>query len=172
MLTKVRPQAHECNDYFKRYVRQVESDDFLQVLKDEQTATTAFLQNLTLDQWDYAYAPDKWTIKEVFIHLIDTERIFAYRALCIARNDKTPLPGFEQDDYIPFANAATRSPESIIAEYNTVRAASIELFQSFDEAALQRIGTASDHSISTLAIGFIIAGHEQHHMRILRERYL
>ncbi len=167
-----RPLPKESDDYFKKYIGQVAGDDFLRVLEDQQADTHALLRTLPPEKWEYAYAPAKWTLKEVMIHLIDAERIFAYRALRIARNDKTPLPGFEQNDYIPYAHAASRSPESILAEYEAVRRASIELFKSFDEDALKRMGTASEKPFSVRALGFTIAGHEHHHLQVIREKYI
>ena len=106
------------------------------------------------------------------LHIIDTERVFAYRAMRVARNDKTPMPGFEQDDYVPNSNASQRSASSVIEEYAALRNSTIQLFQNFSEDQLNRIGTASGFPISTLALGFILAGHEAHHMRIIREKYL
>ncbi|MEM8907585.1 MAG: DinB family protein, partial [Bacteroidota bacterium] len=122
-----RPQPHESSDYYKNYIRQVEGQDILSTLKHLQSQTEAFFQSIPTDKWTYAYAPGKWTIKELVIHLLDTERIMAYRALRIARNDQTPMPGFEQDDYVPQAFADKRSVASLIEEYRTVRAASITL---------------------------------------------
>ncbi len=171
-MTLKRPEAHESNDYFKRYINQVESDDALKVLHDLKSDTLTFLKNLTAEKWNYRYAEGKWSIKEVFLHLIDTERIFAYRALRVSRNDKTPLPGFEQDDYLPYNYPEQRSPESIIEEYAAVRDATITLFKSLNDEALGFLGTASNGPISPRAILFITAGHEIHHMKIIEERYL
>ena len=101
-----------------------------------------------------------------------TERVFTYRAMRVARNDQTPLPGFEQDDYVPNSDASNRSAKSIIEEYKALRNSTIQLFQNFSQEQLDRRGTASGHPISTLALGFITAGHEVHHMKIIKERYL
>lgn len=120
----------------------------------------------------FAYAEGKWTLAEAIVHIIDTERIFQYRSLRIARNDKTPLPGFDQDDYVPQSNASGRSTTSLIEEYKAVRDATITLFSSFDEEAMLRIGIASDSKMSTRALGFIISGHQAHHVKIIKERYL
>lgn len=169
--TARRPLPGESPDYYLTYIKQVSQDDFLQVLKDNAVEFISFLSNIAEDKWDYRYAPDKWTVKEVILHLIDTERIMAYRALRIARNDKTPLPGFEQDDYIPYCNAHSRSPESVISEYEAVRQASIQLFQYLDDSHLESLGTASGNSFTPRALGFVIAGHQVHHVRVLEERY-
>lgn len=167
-----RPAPHEAAKFFFRYIQQVPEDDFLKVLRENATHIPAFLSKLTAAQWDHRYAPGKWSIKEMMVHVIDSERIFTYRALCIARGDQTPLPGFEQNDYVPLSKATERSPESIIREYQAVRNATIELFTHFDDEMLSQIGRASGMPVSALALGFIVAGHELHHLNILKERYL
>jgi uncharacterized damage-inducible protein DinB len=171
-MTHRRPDDHESHDYFKLYINQVTSDDFLQVLENNLETTVAFLENIPAEKWDYRYAEGKWSIKEAFIHVLDTERIFAYRALRLARNDRTPMPGFNQDDYIAHYNVDERSPFSIIEEYKAVRKATLSQFSHFTDEMLDQIGTASGHAVSTRALGFMIAGHEIHHLRITRERYL
>ncbi len=170
--TAKRPQAHECADFYKRYIQQVEGDDVWQVLKDAKGTTATFLKNIPDEKWDFRYAPGKWSLKELLLHLIDTERIFCCRALRIARNDKTPVPGFDQDDYIPFCGSANRSPQSIIEEYEAVRQSTILLFENLDEEAFSRMGTASNCPLSTRAAAFIIAGHEAHHVKVVRAKYL
>ena len=121
---------------------------------------------------EFRYAEGKWTIKDIILHLIDAERIFAYRALRIARNDKTALPGFEENDYVVAANANNRGYESLLAEYETVRNVSISLFETFTSEELLRLGTASNNSVSVRAIGYIMLGHELHHKNVILERYL
>ena len=167
-----RPAVQESGDYFKGYINQVEGEDIMQILTDLKVQTSQLLENLSTEKWDFAYAPGKWTIKEMIVHLIDAERVFSYRALRFARNDQTPLPGFDQDDYTPESRAHQRSIDSIIREYKSVRDASLSLFESLDEKAWKNIGTASNSPFSPLALAFVIAGHEIHHMKILRERYL
>ncbi len=166
-----RPAAEEFNPYYEGYIGQVKGNDFLDQLRTQQEATTNFLQNIDSTQWNYRYESGKWTVKEVVIHLIDTERIFAYRALRIARGDKTPIPGFDENKYVPAANAAARSSASIINEYQMVRNATISLFENLDQSAYSNMGTASDSPLSTLAAAYIIAGHELHHLKVLQERY-
>lgn len=119
----------------------------------------------------YRYAPGKWNIKEILVHIIDTERIFAYRALRIARNDKTPLPGYEQDDYVPASNASERMIDDIIEEYAAVRKSTLTLFQSFREDDFVKTGIANNHPVSVRALAYQIAGHELHHLSIIKERY-
>jgi uncharacterized damage-inducible protein DinB len=167
-----RPSPHEAANFYFRYIQMVPGDDFLKVLRENATHTPAFLSNLTSAQWNHRYAPGKWSIKELMVHVIDSERIFTYRALCIARGDQSPLPGFEQNDYVPLSKATERSADSIIREYQAVRNATVELFTHFDDEMLARMGTASGMPVSALALGFIVAGHELHHLSILKERYL
>ena len=168
----IRPQVGDCNPYFFTYIDKVESSDILPTLHSVFEETLAFLQDIPADKWDYAYAPGKWTIKEAILHIIDTERIMAYRALRIARNDKTALPGFEQDDYVPYSNANERSPESLLEEWKAVRAATVQQFKYYTPDMWKRTGTASGHQATPLAFAYIIAGHELHHLWIIRDRYL
>ncbi|MCR9290493.1 MAG: DinB family protein [Bacteroidetes bacterium] len=170
--TKKRPEANEYWDYYQTYTNKVEGNDALKTLTDAKSKTIAFLKNLSEKQWNYRYTDNKWSIKEVLLHIIDTERIFAYRALRIARNDKTPLMGFEQDDYIQYNYADNRSSESIIEEYESVRNATLTLFQSMNDESLAFSGTASENPATARALMFIMAGHEIHHLNILKERYL
>jgi uncharacterized damage-inducible protein DinB len=121
---------------------------------------------------DYRYATDKWSVRELLCHVIDAERIFAYRALRFARNDSTPLAGFEEKDYAPQANAAGRSLKKIADEMAHLRISTIELFDSFTPEMLTRKGTANGNELSVVLLGFIIAGHETHHRKIMMERYL
>lgn len=166
-----RPHDEEMEGYFLRYANLVEESDIIAVLKAGKKTARKLMFSLSLAQWDYRYAEDKWSIKEVWLHVIDTERIFAYRALRFGRGDQTPLPGFEQNDYIEPSKAGERSIASIIHEYETVRDATITLFDYMPEEALDRIGTASGNKISARAFAFIIAGHERHHLKGLRENY-
>lgn len=132
----------------------------------------AFFEALPKEKLDYRYQPEKWSVKDILLHLIDCERIFQYRALRIARKDKTPLPGFEENKYTREANASTRSLESLINEYKTVRYATFSLFENFTAEHLTLVGNASGNDVSVRAIGKIILGHELHHIKIIKERYL
>lgn len=167
---KVRPSQEEYHPYFDTYVSKVKGTDFLEALKSD-TALIKY-QSLSAAQWDYAYAPGKWNLKEVLMHVMDTERIFAYRALRISRADKQPLQGFEQDDYVPYYEVASRTGESLVEEYKATRQATLAMFQHFSDQQLSRMGTASGNTISVRALGFMIAGHEIHHLQLLEERYL
>ncbi len=172
MVTFRRPDPEECNSYFQTYIQKVEGENYLQTLIDAGDSAVEMMKNLPPEKWYYRYEEGKWNISEVFLHIIDTERIFAYRALRIARNDKTPLAGFEQDNYIPYLGVESRPPSSIIAEYEAVRNSTIQLFKYFDDSMLSRVGISSNNAITPRAIGFILAGHEIHHLQIIKERYL
>ena len=130
------------------------------------------MSNLPEEKEEYRYSEGKWTIKELMQHSIDTERIFNYRALRFARNDQTALQGFEQDTFNDVANANSRSFQEILYEFYLLRMSTIAMYQSFDEEALKRIGTASESPMSVRALGYLTAGHLQHHLRIFQERYL
>ncbi len=163
-----RPAAAEHLPYYGRYVEQVEGDDLMVALRRSPLA--ALLREADPARATFAYAPGKWTLAGVGQHVIDTERIFAYRALRIARGDATPLPGFDQDAVA--ATAPQRPLADLADEVDAVRAATVALFASLPAEALTRVGTASGGPLSARAAGWIIAGHEQHHARIVRERYL
>ena len=172
IMTLKRPAEHESNAYFKRYINQVTGDDFLTVLENLAVSTPAMMEGWTPSQWEHRYAPGKWSAKEALMHMMDTERIFCYRALRIARNDLTPLLGFEQDDYVPYYAAEQRTAESLLDEFRAIRQATITLFRNFTDEMMDRIGTASGNPISVRALGFMIAGHELHHLQIFKEKYL
>ncbi|MFK7809717.1 MAG: DinB family protein [Saprospiraceae bacterium] len=171
--TNRRPIAlTEVADYYQTYISKVQKDDFLEVLKDNTPKVLSFFGNLSEEQWLFRYAPSKWSIKEVAMHIIDTERIMAYRALRIARGDQTPMAGYEQDDYVPLSKADERTSESILKEYEAVRQSSIQLFEYFDDNHLDTIGMASGCPFTPRALGFILAGHETHHVGVVERIYL
>ena len=166
-----RPESSEYNPYYKTYIGKVKGDNFVQNLKEQKFETSAMLSKISDEKWNHKYAPAKWSVKEVMIHIMDTERIFAYRALRVARNDQTPMPGFEQNDYVPFCYATQRSGSSIMAEYEAVRNSTVALFENLREEDWGRLGEASGSPVSALALGYMIAGHEIHHIQLLHERY-
>lgn len=172
MPTITRPTESEYDIYFHRYTTAVPEEDVFPVLEQALGETVSFFENIASDRWEYRYAPGKWSLKESIIHMLDTERIFAYRALRIARNDQTPLMGFEQDDYVPYYHADRRTPESIISEYKAVRTASLEFFRYLTQEDLNRTGTSGNRPISVRALAYLIAGHERHHIQLTKERYL
>ena len=158
--------------FYKNYVKHVEESDILQALRVSGHRTQELVHAIKPEKADFRYGEGKWSVREVLCHMIDAERIFAYRALRFARNDKTNLSGFEENDYAPQANASNRSLNKIADEMAHLRTASIDMFEGFSVEMLTRKGTANNNELSVAAIGFIIAGHEMHHVSILKERYL
>lgn len=158
--------------FLKNYVKQVEESDHLQALRVSGHRMLELVYTIKEEQQDHRYAENKWSIREVLCHMIDAERIFAYRALRFARNDKTPLPGWEENNYAPIANANNRSLKQIADEMRHVRLSTIDLFEGFTEEMLIHRGTANGNEMSVVTLGFVIAGHETHHRKILTERYL
>lgn len=156
--------------FFDRYIHMNEDIDVLEALKKQSMPDNAEISLLT-ELGDFRYAPDKWTVKDVLQHIIDTERIQSYRAMCIARNDKNIFPGFDEQLYGETAMAVRRSVASLVDEFATVRRSTIQLFEHFDEEMLLRGGTCFQVKISVLALGFVMAGHQMHHFNILEERY-
>ncbi len=165
-----RPEKSEYNPYFERYIAAVGEKGAISALRG--TDFLVLISGLSEQQWNYRYAPEKWSVKEVLVHIMDTERIFAYRLLRISRNDSTPLAGFEQDGYIENADVENRSVSSLLTEYKAVRAATLSLLESLDVPALSRIGTASGAGVSARSLAYMIAGHEIHHHQIINEKYL
>ncbi|MDP1677470.1 MAG: DinB family protein [Bacteroidota bacterium] len=173
MIKIEKPKSGEYDPYAIMYIKLLPDDGrVLHHLKNNFTKTKRFISSLPKKKLTYRYSKDKWTIKEILVHIIDDERIYAYRALRIARGDKTPLPGFEQNDYVPFSKANERTLANIFTEYETVRNATLSLFNSFNKEDLVRTGTANDHMVSVRALIYHLAGHELHHMNIIKERYL
>ncbi|MBA9075131.1 putative damage-inducible protein DinB [Flavobacterium gossypii] len=158
--------------YYATYISKVEEADLVEELEISVHEFIKFVQNIPLDKYDYSYAEGKWTIKDIIQHLMDSERIFAYRALRIARNDKTPLASFEENEYAAIAGANQRSIRDLLTELSIVRQSTIALFKTFSEDVLKRIGVASGYDVSVRALGVIIIGHQKHHQRIFMERYL
>jgi hypothetical protein len=167
-----RPGADEHAPYYSTYVNAVEGDDVLGVLTAARRSTAEFLAGIAPARAGYRYAPGKWTFREVIGHLSDAERIFGYRMLRIARGDTTPLAGFDENAYVPAARFESRSLAEVAEEFAAVRDGTLALVRGLDAAALALHGVASNHPVSARALVWIIAGHEQHHLRVLRERYL
>lgn len=166
-----RPAIGTSSTYFRKYIDLVPDGNITEILIKQEDTITDYFSKLSASDWDISYAPGKWTVKESLLHLIDVERIMAYRALAISRGDQTPLPGFDQDDYAAVGKVDHRSGESLIAEYRTVRKASASLFENMSNTDFNRLGNASNHPISPLAVAYIIAGHELHHLQIFQEKY-
>ena len=166
------PYENESAPFYHGYINQVSEITIADALTASRDEVQTFLQALTPEQWAYRYAPEKWSLKEMWVHVVDTERVMAYRALRIARGDQTALPGFEENAFAEASFADGRSPESILEEYQAQRASTLLMFQHMDESAYTRIGTASGHPISVRALAYIISGHERHHLQVARNRYL
>ena len=164
------PQIQEYPTWYKRYIGLVEGD-VLVVLEKQAEEFNAFINGIS-DKADYAYAPGKWTIKELLGHIIDTERIMIYRLLCFARNDKSKLPGFDENEYVSAARFAERNIQSLAEEFAWMRKANLILVNSLNKQELDRTGIANDNPISVRALVYILAGHVIHHKNVIVERYL
>jgi uncharacterized damage-inducible protein DinB len=167
-----RPGEGEFNPYYSRYIDRVPEGDVVDTLERQIAGTTGLLRSLPADKHDHRYAAGKWSIKEVIGHIIDGERVFSYRALRFARGDTTPLPGFDENEYAANANSAARTLEDLTSELEHLRLSTVRFFGGLDEPAFSRHGLANDNPISVRALAFIIAGHETHHLDLIRTRYL
>ena len=162
----------EYAEYYFPYISVLGDVTLIEELEISLHEFIRFVQNIPMDKFDYRYAEGKWTIKEIIQHVIDTERIFAYRALRISRNDQTPLPGFDENNYSNNTEANSRNIQDLLTELSAVRHSNIFLFKSFSAAQLERSGIASNAGVSVRAIGFIMIGHQKHHQKVFEERYL
>lgn len=166
-----RPEPNEYGEFYQGYIDMVSTDNVLEHLVQQGQKTYALIQKLTPKEASHRYAEGKWSVKEVIGHLIDTERIMAYRALCISRGERSPLPGYDQDTYVKEAHFENRDIQSLSTEYDALRNANVSLFNSFGEEQILRKGTANDQTVSVRALAYIIAGHELHHLKLLEEKY-
>lgn len=167
-----RPQAGEHNPYYSKYIERVPDGDLVSMLREQLMDTVALLRGVSSEQGDYAYAPGKWSIKEVIGHMIDVERVMSYRALTFARNDATPLPGFDENAWVPAGRFGARTVGDLLEEFQVVRATTIHFAKHLDADALARVGSANGDAVSVRALLYIIAGHERHHVALFRERYM
>jgi hypothetical protein len=167
---RTHPAAGEYGHHYAQYIERV-ADDPIAAMASQITVTDALLRPLSNERALFRYAPDKWTIKEVVGHVSDVERVMSYRALRIGRGDKTPLPSFDENAYTPAGRFNRRTLADLLDELAAVRAASLALFQTFDEEAWTRLGTASGNPMSVRALAHIIPGHERHHDALFRSRY-
>ena len=167
-----RPTADEYAPYYEKYIAKVRDGEILEILAEQSDALRGLFARVPEDHGHFAYAPGKWTLNESLQHVVDTERVFGYRALRIARGDTTPLPGFEQNDWVPLSGANARPLPAIVKEFVTVRAATVALFGGLPNESWDRRGTASGFSVSVRALAFKCAGHALHHEGIFREKYL
>ena len=167
-----RPDLTTLPQFYKRYVEHVKHFELLEAFNVSSTKTIALVKSLSEEQGEHRYAPGKWSIKEVLQHMIDTERIFAYRALAFARKESSTLPSFDEKKYAENSNADTRAWNDLIDELIAVRKTTEFLFNSFSNEQLNTVGKASNYEMSVKALGYTIAGHVAHHIIILKERYL
>ncbi len=167
-----RPSPTEHDPYYSRYIDLVADGDIVATLEGQFTETAALLSGVSEERAGSAYAPGKWTLKDVLGHMSDTERIFAYRVLRIARNDRTPIEGFDQDPYVANGNFSAQTLAALVDDFRAVRQATLTLLRSLDTQAWARSGTANKKGITVRALAYTMAGHELHHRAILRDRYL
>jgi uncharacterized damage-inducible protein DinB len=166
-----RPDLATVPSFYHKYIQLVPGDDLNQLLQQNEAEMAEILSKIPEDKWTYRYAAGKWSIKELVQHVIDTERIFSYRALCIARGETASLPGFDETTYAAASDADVRSKHSLLAELGAVQRATTLLFGSFSEAHLDRSGVANNNPVSVRTIGFLTVGHMLHHKKILQEKY-
>ena len=167
-----RPETSEYAEFYAGYVSLVEETDIVSALQTQLTEIEILFAEMQLEKADYRYTPDKWSVKQLLGHMIDGERVFAYRALRFARNDQTPLPGFDQDTFMENSNFDERTIADLLEEFLYLRQANVSFFKTLDEKAWSNTGTASGAQVSVRAIAYVMVGHVRHHVNILRERYL
>ena len=167
-----KPTTADYNPYYANYIEQVGDQNIEEMLHRNLKEVPEFLHAISEDKWHYRYDKGKWSIAEVIMHLIDAEQIFAYRVLRIARGDTTPLAGFDQEMLVQTCGVENRSKYSVIEEYKVTRKATLALLRGLTEESFSRKGNASGKDISVNALCYIIAGHEAHHISVLKERYL
>ena len=160
------------NPYYANYIATLGDVELMEMLKKQLKNFPSFISSIPKDKFHYSYAEGKWTVAQVLVHILDTERVFQYRALRFARNDKTPLPGFDQDLFVAESKAENWSREEVLENYKIIRKSTIALFEKFSDEDLNKVGIASNSPMSVAALGFICCGHQRHHRNILRERYL
>ena len=167
-----RPLENEYAPAFQGYVSHVSEDDIMPALRSQIDALDVLLEHVAPERETYRYAEGKWSIREIAGHLIDGERVFGYRALCIARGETQNLPGFDQDQYMLTAPFDRIDLEDLLSEFRLVRLSNIAMLRTLDEAAWMRMGTANGNPVSVRALVYVMVGHVRHHMNVLRERYL
>lgn len=165
-------KKEDYNPYYEPYIAALGDVQLLDMLKRQLVNFPQFIESIPEEKFHYSYQEGKWTIAQVLLHILDTERVFQYRALRFSRKDKTPLPGFDQDKYVMESNAENWTKQEMIENYSLIRKSTIALFEKLPEEALKRVGIASDSPMSVAALGFICCGHQKHHRNIIRERYL
>ncbi len=167
----MRPDINKVPSFYKRYIEHVESDDIVENLKNGRANLLSVYENFSEEDANYTYQMGKWTLKEILMHLIDTERVMTYRAMRFARQDQTELPGFDQDVFIQNIDASAYRLKDLLEEYKAVRQATIQLFKNMPASLLTQSGVASGYPIDVLTLAFIVPGHEKHHLGVIGERY-
>lgn len=168
----MRPSKADYAEYYQKYIDLIEGDDILQILSSLNSEASDICNSFSQTRGDYSYAEGKWTVKEVIGHMMDTDRIFAYRALAIARGEKQPLPSFNQDEYVKNGKFNMRNLSDLTYEYRIVRESNLQLFKGFDRSIYSNRGIAAGNEVTVLALMWMIAGHQKHHLNILKERYM
>jgi|SRR5574338_269799 hypothetical protein len=168
----MRPVKGDYAEYYQKYLDLVKGEDIFRILVEQNMESQNILNSFSESRGGFRYAEGKWTVKEVIGHMMDVERIFAYRALCIARGEQQPLPGMDQNNYVANGNFNKRQLFDLNYEYRLLRESNILLFGGFDKSVLQNRGVASGYDVTVLALMFMTAGHEKHHLNILTERYM
>jgi len=172
MSATMRPEPSECAPYYRDYVNAVPEGHIIDILEQQLSDTLLLLGDLSPERPDFRYADGKWSLKEVVGHVVDCERVFATRALAFSRGDPAEMPGFEQDDYVAHGGFGERPFPNLLAEYEALRMANLALFQGFSDEMMLRSGVANGSRFTVRALVYIVAGHERHHMQVIRERYL
>jgi hypothetical protein len=168
----MKPEINEIPEFYRSYVNETSDADLIEQLLETRDDLIVLMKDMSTEKSTFRYAAGKWTPKEMILHIMDAERVFSYRALRFSRGDQTDLPGFKQDDYVATCEADNRSMSSLITEYTGLRNSTIEMFKNFSKTQLNAIGSAGGNQFSAISIGYILAGHQIHHIKILRERYL
>ena len=166
-----RPLENEYAQFYQSYVAHVTEDDILPAMRSQIDALDVLLDRVAPEQETYRYADDKWSIRQIIGHLIDGERVFGYRALCIARGETQNLPGFDENEYMPNAPYEHVELEDLLSEFRLVRLSNIAMLRTIDEGAWTREGTANGSPVTVRALAYVMVGHVRHHMGVLRERY-
>lgn len=171
-MNSVHLNDSEYAPFYANYIKNLGEVELIDILKISSEEFVNFIQNISEEKLNFRYAKGKWTIKEIIQHIIDTERILSYRALRFSRNDATELPGFDENWYVTYSNGNKRSIHNLLEEFVNLRKATISLFNSFTDEMFTYTGFANNYDMTVRALGFIIAGHQQHHLKVIKERYL
>ena len=171
MTGMTRPYLSDFPTFYQGYVDTIESENILETLREQKEKTTSFFEGVPDEKANYVYAEGKWTVKEVLGHMIDSERVFVFRALSFARGEEQPLPGFDENTYVPAGKFGDRSLQSLIDEYASVRQATLTFFNNLRDEDWTKTGIANNGNFTVNSLAYIIAGHNEHHLKILAERY-